>query len=235
MPHLIDVWRAGAPSIDFLAPDIYFPNVVEWCERYAEAERLLFIPEIGLNDSTAANALYAVGAHKTIGFSPFAIESIADPVAYRLHKSYGMIAELWPLIRELQGSDSIAGVAPRVSFDEKDVSTNEELNMGGYRLNIAFEAVSPWGPATDPQSSGGIIIATAADEFIVAGTGLVVTFESDRKNERVGIANIQEGHFVDGQWVGGLWLNGDQSHQGRHLRIAAGDWSIQRVRLYRYR
>ena len=24
LPHLIDVWRAGAPAIDFLAPDIYF-------------------------------------------------------------------------------------------------------------------------------------------------------------------------------------------------------------------
>ncbi|MGH8187700.1 MAG: beta-galactosidase, partial [Steroidobacteraceae bacterium] len=35
LPHLIDVWRAGAPSIDFLAPDIYFPNFVEWARAYA--------------------------------------------------------------------------------------------------------------------------------------------------------------------------------------------------------
>ena len=34
LPHLIDVWRAGAPAIDFLAPDIYFPNFVEWARRY---------------------------------------------------------------------------------------------------------------------------------------------------------------------------------------------------------
>jgi hypothetical protein len=30
-------------------------------------------------------------------------------------------------------------------------------------------------------------------------------------------------------------MNGDQSHQGRHLRIGAGDFGIQRVRLYGYR
>jgi beta-galactosidase GanA len=29
LPHLIDVWRAGAPAIDFIAPDIYFPTFVE--------------------------------------------------------------------------------------------------------------------------------------------------------------------------------------------------------------
>ena len=26
LPHLFEVWKAGAPSIDLLAPDIYFPN-----------------------------------------------------------------------------------------------------------------------------------------------------------------------------------------------------------------
>src|SRR6185369_6904235 len=34
LPHLIDVWRAASPSTDFIAPDIYFPNVAEWTETY---------------------------------------------------------------------------------------------------------------------------------------------------------------------------------------------------------
>ena len=29
-------------------------------------------------------------------------------------------------------------------------------------------------------------------------------------------------------------LNGDQDHQGRHVRIACGDWKILHVRLYDY-
>ena len=29
LPHLLDVWKAGAPAVDFIAPDIYFPNFVE--------------------------------------------------------------------------------------------------------------------------------------------------------------------------------------------------------------
>jgi hypothetical protein len=233
LPHLVDVWRAGAPSIDFLAPDIYFPNAVEWCEKYAEAERLLFIPEIGLNDRTATNALYAIGQHDAIGFSPFAIESIAEPASHTLRKSYAMIGELLPLILEHRDSDTMVGVAPRVPFDEKEPTTKQEVDMAGYQLNVAFEAVSPWGPPRPSQPSGAIIITTGPDEFIIAGTGIVITFASDSSDELVGILNIQEGHFVEGDWQGGRWLNGDQSHQGRHLRIPAGDWSIQRVRLYR--
>jgi len=51
-----------------------------------------------------------------------------------------------------------------------------------------------------------------------------------------GTASAWEGRFDgDGQWVPGRLLNGDQTHQGRHIRLPAGDFQIQRVRLYRYR
>jgi len=45
LPHLIDIWRAAAPQVDFLAPDIYFPNVAEWCVKYHRSGNPLFIPE----------------------------------------------------------------------------------------------------------------------------------------------------------------------------------------------
>ena len=50
-----------------------------------------------------------------------------------------------------------------------------------------------------------------------------------------GIESIWEGHFVAGQWVPGRLLNGDESHQGRHLRIPPDVVSIQRLKLYRYK
>ena len=45
LPHLLDVWKAGAPSLDFLAPDIYFPNFAQLAARYQRADNMLFIPE----------------------------------------------------------------------------------------------------------------------------------------------------------------------------------------------
>jgi beta-galactosidase GanA len=64
---------------------------------------------------------------------------------------------------------------------------------------------------------------------------MTVTFEAAAGDHIVGILSAQEGKYKDGQWLPGRWLNGDQTHQGRHLRLVAGDFGIQRIKLYRYR
>ena len=53
-----------------------------------------------------------------------------------------------------------------------------------------------------------------------------------------GILSIDEGAYVDGRWVPGRRLNGDENGQGKFMRIGGGrsrNGSIQRVKLYRYR
>jgi beta-galactosidase GanA len=52
---------------------------------------------------------------------------------------------------------------------------------------------------------------------------------------QAGILSVEEGRFVNGKWQNVRWLNGDQTHQGRHLRLEPGRVSIQRINLYRYR
>jgi hypothetical protein len=44
----------------------------------------------------------------------------------------------------------------------------------------------------------------------------------------------QEGRFVAGKWENVRWLGGDETHQGRHVRLEPARTSIQRVRLYAY-
>jgi hypothetical protein len=39
---------------------------------------------------------------------------------------------------------------------------------------------------------------------------------------------------VNGLWVAGRRLIGDEDHQGRHLRLPSDQFGIQRVKLYRY-
>lgn len=41
--------------------------------------------------------------------------------------------------------------------------------------------------------------------------------------------------MIDGNFNIVRHLNGDQTHQGRHVRIPAGQFAMQRVRLYEYR
>src|SRR5262249_6405775 len=110
LPHLMDVWRAGAPAIDFSAPDIYFANFSEWCKKYQRAGNPLFIPEAVLSPLTSVDALYAIGQHDAIGFGPFSIESIQNPESSPLAQSYALLKQLAPLILENQGKAAMAGL-----------------------------------------------------------------------------------------------------------------------------
>ena len=61
-----------------------------------------------------------------------------------------------------------------------------------------------------------------------------MTFADPDVKTHIGIEQIVEGHYADGKFVEVRWLNGDESHQGRHLAIPAGQTSILRLKLYRY-
>ena len=235
LPHLMDIWRAGAPQIDFLSPDIYFQNFVEWCRKYHQSGNPLFIPEAILGPSSAVNAFYAVGQHDAIGFSPFSIESVAEPTRSSLAGGYDLLAQLAPLILVHQGKNEMAGFLP----EGPEQRAPQQMRLGGYTLNVTYERPSmsaAQGAQTSDVISGGLAIAIGPDEFIFAGTGLVVTFESNTPSSPlVGILSVQEGKYVNGQWQTGRWLNGDQTHQGRHLRLPPGKFDLQRIKLYRYR
>jgi beta-galactosidase GanA len=243
LPHLMDVWRAAAPSIDFLAPDIYFPNFAEWTARYAQAGNPLFVPEALRSPEAAVNALYAAGQHDAIGFCPFAIESIGEPAASLLAAANDTLAQLEPLLVANQGKGTMAGLLPPAAEQRQP----HQIELGGLLLNVTYErgtppaladgVIVPSGAASSapPPPAGGLVIATGPDEYLFAGLGVIVTFDSRVAGEIVGIAGVEEGRFADGQWQHVRWLNGDQTHQGRHLRLEPGRFVIQRIRLYRYR
>ena len=240
LPHLIDVWRAGAPAIDFIAPDIYFPTFVEWTRRYVRGGNPLFIPEALRSPDAAVNALYAFAEHDAIGFSPFAIESIGEPAASLLAASYEVIEQLTPLILDHRGRGTMAGLLQ----EHPDNRQPQQIRLNGYTLSANFERSAPPSLADGAAAgsstatampAGGLVIATGADEFLFAGIGVTVTFAATEPGWQTGILSVEEGRVVNGRWQNVRWLNGDETHQGRHLRLVPGRLSIQRIKLYRYR
>ncbi|MET0394598.1 MAG: DUF5597 domain-containing protein [Chitinophagaceae bacterium] len=230
LPHVMDIWKAAAPAIDMLAPDFYNPLFRHWCDLYTRAGDPLFIPEIRFEAGVDAKAFFAFGHYNCLAFSPFSIESTEQPGNEPIGKAYAVLQQLTPLLTQYQPAGSVRGF-----LLEKDSVQN--LQLGNYLISIDHEYKLGWSPGAKEKSwpqVGGLIIATGPDEFYVAGTGLVMTFASLDKTKKAGFLSIDEGVFVNGEWKPGRRMNGDQDHQGRHVRIPGQEYSIQHVKLYRY-
>ena len=237
LPHLFDIWKAAGPSIDILAIDTYFPNFTHWARQFKRPDNPLFVPEANRAGRTdlGANAFWAIGELDAIGFSPFAIENIRDAKADVLPAAYALLKNLAPEILAAQGQGRMRGFRPDVSYDGVVETRNVQAALGGYQLDVSF--ANQWGKTESAEydSRGGLVIQTGADEFLVAGRGLTVVFKDAAGRDGVGLEKVIEGTFVDGRWRDGRWLNGDETHQGRHIRLPGDAFTVQKVKLYRYR
>jgi beta-galactosidase GanA len=244
LPHLFDIWKAAAPSLSFLSPDIYFPEFAGWADRYAGPGNVLFIPEALRSPDAAVNALYAYGADDAIGFSPFGIESVGEPAQGLIAASNDLVRQLTPLILASRGTGRMTALLQPDGEQRRPL----EVPFAGLVLGATFERLAPPAladgvineandrPASrSPLPAGAIVVQTGPDELLLGGTGVTVTFASPAPGRpEVGVLSCEEGRFVDGMWTHVRWLNGDQTHQGRHVRLVPGQFALQKVRLYRY-
>lgn len=232
LPHIMDIWKAGAPAIDFLSPDFYTPDFEHWCDLYVRQNNTLFVPEHRFDATVGAKALFAIGHYQAIGFSPFSIESTLNPEKEELGKAYELVEQLSPLLAAYRGKQAIDGV-----LLEKD-KVQSTVVLGDYEFSFKNSYSLGWEAGASKaewDSGGALIIQTNKNEFFIAGSGIVVTFKNWKKRDKtVGILKDEEGVFENGNWKVIRHLNGDQTHQGRHIRISHGDYSIQRVELYEY-
>lgn len=263
LAHLKDIWHVAAPTVDILAPDLYDSGFTDWVRAYALVDNPLFIPEIKCAQPNAAQAFYAVGEHNAIGLCPFAYNgrTALSETAYQAAGT-AALGNLTPLIAAHLGKETMNGFY----FDAD--STERILRRDGLRITARHYFTLPWDPrATDGSpwpAAGGLIVRTAPMEYIVAGSGLVLTFEpedsgtapekklgedgflasgSDRgaekesrwKGKRIGLASVKEISIADdGSQKRIRTFNGDETHQGRHVRIGVDDFRILRVKLYEY-
>src|SRR5690606_1167710 len=109
--HVLDFWRAGAPDVDLLCPDIYRPEFAEICALYTRNNNPLFIPESRAGEQGAGQLFYAIGRHNAIGYSPFGIEEIFsrdenEPVS----KAYKILQGFAPLVLDAQTNGKITSI-----------------------------------------------------------------------------------------------------------------------------
>ena len=263
LAHLIDIWKCAAPGIDLLAPDLYDKGFVDRVEQYKLHNNPLFIPEIKLEANDGVRAFYVFGQHDAIGFSPFSIEDAPDDGNYKLTKGYEKLKELMPVITKYQGKEMMKGILFDQNNKEQNIEWDGMTLVCKHFFTLPWDARATDGSIW--PEGGGLIIRLDKFEYIIAGSGIVIEFKDTEEikgiiekklvedgfvaaggnstaketwngNKRIGIGSVDEVSIDENGDMKYLRrMNGDQDHQGRHVRIGVDDFSILHVKLYEYR
>lgn len=246
LPHVIDVWRAAAPSIDFIAPDIYIVEEFDWvCDEFTRSGNPLFIPETKVGPAGAARAFYAFGKYKAIGYAPFGIDGgglmlSANPDDHSIEKVYGCLKNLEPTIQKYRATDRMTGLF----IDDKKRSDKAE--MGDYTVSLRRNNLSGSQGLVgvqvkeevkeDDVAAGFIVFKLADNEFLVAGgigSSLIsVTKSNSNKSENIGYVSVDEVSYENGVMKSHR-LNGDETAFGGPI-IKQGQVKIFRIKMYGY-
>lgn len=217
---MIDIWKAAAPSLSLVAPDIYVPDEKAVQARYSRPDNPLFIPEAKL---LPGDMFWALGQHDAIGRAPFGYDKLREDSQFK--EAYGLIAPMLDEIANAQAEGRVAGIL--VEGDEV-----QKVRMNGYtftirgsdafwrqrRLDAGQKAPPPPPPPPPSEVSDvfvspdtrpfGMIIGMKDGSFLMLGQGYLIDVTRDGKP--VEIDRIVEGRYVDGTWQPGRWLNGDE-------------------------
>ena len=216
---VVDVWKAAAPALALLGPDIYVDDVKAAVAGYVREDNALLVPE---SRPAAGNLLWAVG-RGVIGFNVFGVDDVrADG---RLAATYRLLAGAEEVIIAAQRSGRIrpvlleAGQTAVVGLTWTLCGSGEVLRS---MLLYAFVQVRNEAGACEPETTDEALVAAPADtratavlvdlgddELLAIGQRLM--FEvAGAPGEVVEIDDAVEARYEAGAWVSGRNLNGDE-------------------------
>ncbi|KAF2151513.1 glycoside hydrolase family 35 protein [Myriangium duriaei CBS 260.36] len=223
VPDVLDVWQAFAPSLDFIAPDIYLNDYEKTCAKYRHNNNTLFIPEQRRDEHGALRIWSAFGSYQCIGTAPFGIDTV-EPDLNPFRKHYQLLAKVSMIVIDAQarGNASIGFFFDELLPDGSDPSAPVNAEFGAW--NLLIERSFVFGR---PSPGSGMIIHVKVDEFLLIGWGFQVTFQSKAPNAIfTGLLKFEERDVVNvatGEMETLRWLNGDETRSGQHAIMPSED------------
>lgn len=206
---VLDIWKAGAPAIDMLSPDLYGGDFKDEARYFHRADNPLFIPETNTTDGPGT---YALAEHDAICFSPFGIDNQGGVMA----KEYGVLSQLLPTIAQYQSSGKMYGFFKSQNDTVgRDIKLNKDVTVSikfqkPWRFGTAGEEKDMWGRPKTPNNYG-LLIQTGENEFIVAGYNISVSSYSTNDKKVVWLKDAWEGIYENGVWKPIVLHNGDEA------------------------
>jgi hypothetical protein len=217
---LVGLWRALAPSIDMIGPDIYNGDshfFQETMKAYHRPDNPLWIPETGRSDNYGKFFFYALG-DGAIGFSPFGVDqtgwNILGDQPWKAHADN--FALIGPMSREIARLEFEGKVKTAV---EEPGQTVQEIDFGEWQATVAHGFPQPDGqhaPGTKDAHGAALVAQLGPDEFLVTGVDASVTFHLPGKlaSMRSQIITAEQGTYEDGVWKPLRLWNGDETDRG---------------------
>jgi hypothetical protein len=207
-----DIWKAGAPAINVLAPDIYYPKFYDVAAQYTRPDNPLLVPETNFNPYFVGFAYTTFGGFNGLGFSPFGFDDVLKggtgaAIGAGFEDTYRVLRPMLPLMARYQNTGKLHPVLQGLGNGE---DWKQSIRVGD-RLAANIDFTASFDPAKGRAC--GMIIELAPDDFIVMGTGFDVIFrELDGPLRDAQLISIEEGTFQGQQWVPARRLNGDERH-----------------------
>ena len=240
--RVLDIWRAAAPSLSFLGPDIYVDDADSAMAQYATGIQPFFVPECRLS---AAELVRAIGTYGAIGWSGYGLDR-ANPEA-QLAAALTFLAALEGEIAQAQPRGSICAVViePGVEVEARHIDGIDNTARGALALFQrmmldagvhvpATELIVPDETLPDAEVTHAgdkrpfaLIAGVGDDEFLLIGRELTLDFFAG--DARVEVDSVQELILEEGRVVAGRVLNGDE----RLLILPTDRVGAARVRLIR--
>jgi beta-galactosidase GanA len=218
--NVIPIWKAAAPAIDLLAPDIYLSGsdkVLKVIELYSRPDNALFVPEIGISEENT-RYLYSVLSNGGIGFSPFGIDrnnqSTDEENAARLASVSQEYAMALTMMREL-AKWAFEGKIKAVV--ESEDHAEQTIDLGLWQATISFGAARRnTVQANAKPISKAMVVQLGDNEFLLIGTLCHFTFKPLGANAGKAwqYLKVEEGTYENGKFKLLRILNGDETDWG---------------------
>jgi beta-galactosidase GanA len=249
--NVITVWKAAAPHLDLVAPDIYDRDekkYVAWLDHYRRLDNPLFVPETG-NAEDYARFLWPTLGRGAIGWAPFGMDGTGYsnfPLGAKQLDAATLeaFASKYRLLRPVARDWArLAFEHPTWGVAKPADGSDQSTVMGRWKITAMYglwefgEREWTWidmppHPNKDRPVGGAAVIQLAPDEFLLAGSDVRLKFALDKPDGASSqYLSVEEGAFASGRWVMARRWNGDQIDYGLNLTRP----TLLKVRLGTYR
>ncbi len=219
--NVLAIWKAAAPALDILAPDIYENDPAVYLkvlELYHRDDNALFVPETG-GPGNARFFFSALGL-QAIGFSPFGMDYTVNRGAGDAGRPREEFLAPWAMNNRLIGP--MQREIARLNFEGKLQAVAEEkgkitqtLAFGPWNAVVSYGARRNNPAEGNAEPTGRVLVAQLKDDqFLVAGYFCRVDFRPADAGSARQFLRVEEGTYESGVFKFLRIWNGDETDWG---------------------